>query len=327
MINETNSQEQNRIETFVLEEDFLKFLLNFNESNNEKDDLMNPSIALDTTISEDFTCSVHPFLKWAGGKFKMFNFITKNFPKKFTRYVEPFVGAGSIALNVKSNNVIINDYNNDLINVYIYLRNKREDFITDCRDMFISDNNNRDSFDSLKKEFNTTKSRYRKAVLFIYLNRHCFNGLCRYNGSGEFNVPFGKYDIPYFPEEYLRCASERLQCFDIRSGSYEDILNECGNGDVVYCDPPYIPLSATSNFSEYSVGGFTLEEQIKLGKLSREAANRGATVLISNHYNWYSNQIYKKMFGANIKTIDVQRTISSKVEKRECVKEVLAIFK
>lgn len=325
MTNGINSEEP--VTSVVLEEDFLQFLLNFNESNNEKDDFMESHLMNNNDENNDFSCSVHPFLKWAGGKYKMFNFITKNFPKKFNRYVEPFVGAGSVALNVKSDNVIINDYNNDLINVYIYLRDKGDDFISDCRDMFTVENNSRASFDKLKKEFNTTKSRYRKAVLFIYLNRHCFNGLCRYNGSGEFNVPFGKYDSPFFPEEYLKTASKRLQCFDIHSGSYEDILNECGEGDVVYCDPPYIPLSATSNFSEYSVGGFTLEDQIKLGRLSREAANRGATVLISNHYNWYSNQIYKKMFGAYIKTIDVQRTISSKVDKRECVKEVLAIFK
>jgi len=269
---------------------------------------------------------VSPFLKWAGGKYKIVDYIKKCFPKKASRYIEPFVGAGSVALNVDFEKIVINDINSDLIQVYIYLQEKKEKFIDDCRKMFIPENNTRERFSELKKEFNKTKDSYRKATIFIYLNRHCFNGLCRYNGSGEFNTPIGNYINPYFPEKQLYSALDQVSKFEIMNDDYKKVLAIAGKGDVVYCDPPYLPISESASFNAYAKDGFSLQDQIDLSRCASDASNRGATVLISNHYNWYSKQIYTKMFNGRLKTLEVSRTISSNIKKREPVKELIAIF-
>lgn len=278
------------------------------------------------------TPSIDPFLKWAGGKRRLVPILRKKFPKRVKRFIEPFVGSGAVALNMDAPECIISDTNKDLILVFTELKKLGSGFIDECRKLFVSKNNTRDAYDSLKNEFNTIGSRttddkLRKATLFIYLNRHCFNGLCRYNGSGEFNVPFGKYEKPYFPAAEFTTAIERVQKIEIKVADFRDIFDTVCKDDAVYCDPPYLPKSESANFDDYSVGGFSLRDHIELAACAAKAAKRGATVVISNHYNWYSREIYKKMYGGSITTLDVSRTISCKSEERDPVKELIAVFK
>lgn len=281
---------------------------------------------------EDFsqdknTDKIQPFLKWAGGKYKKVDEIKTLFPVNAERYLEPFIGAGSVALNVSYGKIIINDNNTDLINVYKALKVEKLNFISDCKDLFVPENNTREKYGELKEEFNTTKDVYRKSILFIYLNRHCFNGLCRYNGRGEFNTPIGDYKNPYFPEKQMKRVMDKLSNFTFYNEDYSFLLKMAGDKDIVYCDPPYLPISDSSSFNSYSVSGeFSLQDHLELARMSSEASERGAVVVISNHLNWYSKQIYKDMFGAKIKTLKVSRTISGNTENRKAVQEIIAIF-
>ncbi len=125
--------------------------------------------------------------------------------------IEPFVGAGSVFLNTEFESYILADINNDLINLYNIVKLRTDDFVRDARVLFTGDFNHSELFYQLRQEFNASTDAYRRALLFLYLNRHCYNGLCRYNLSGEFNVPFGRYKKPYFPEAELYWFAEKSQ--------------------------------------------------------------------------------------------------------------------
>ena len=139
-----------------------------------------------------------PFLKWAGGKYRIIDKIISALPKKKT-LIEPFVGSGAVFLNTEYENYILADTNTDLISLYLILQEHGIEFIRFTESLFSDTNNHEKVFYELRNEFNITKDVERKAAIFVYLNRHCFNGLCRYNSKGEFNVPFGRYSKPYFP--------------------------------------------------------------------------------------------------------------------------------
>jgi len=268
---------------------------------------------------------VKPFLKWAGGKLRVVDRLEKHFPQG-KRFVEPFLGAGSVALNVDYPKYIVNDTNADLVAVWKALKENELEFVKSCKKLFCAANNNRQVFDTLKKEFNTTNDVARKAELFLYLNRHGFNGLCRYNGDGEWNVPFGKNPSPYFPQEEFEKCLEKVKTFKIMNTDFRKVFELVEPDDVVYCDPPYLPMSQSANFDGYSTGGFTLQDHMDLAKCSATAAALGATVVITNNFNWYSRQIYQNMFGAKVFKINVARTISSNIEERKPVEEVIAVF-
>ena len=269
---------------------------------------------------------MRPFLKWAGGKLRIVPILRRKFPKEGKRFVEPFLGAGSVSLNVDYPSYIVNDTNPALMSAWKKFQLMGTEFIDECEKLFTDRNNTRGAFDRLKAEFNETKCPLRKATLFIYLNRHCFNGLCRYNSSGGYNVPFGRYAEPYFPRAEFEACLDKVKTFEVYRKDFRDIFNMVEKNDVVYCDPPYLPMSESANFDSYSIGGFSLQDQIDLADCAEKAARKGATVVISNHYNWYSRQLYTKLFHGRISAIEVSRTISSKTEKREAVKEIIAVF-
>lgn len=291
-----------------------------------KNGLAEKAIVIEEKVVDDDEL-VKPFLKWAGGKLRIFKTLKKKFPTEVKRYIEPFVGAGSVALNVDYPEIIVNDTQKDLISVYEALKNDGVKFIADCKKLFKPENNKRERFDALKKEFNNKSTdQYRRAILFIYLNRHCFNGLCRFNSKGEYNVPFGKYDKPYCPDKELENCLEKVKKFKIYNKDFREIFKLVKAGDVVYCDPPYVPVSTTAHFASYDTGGFGLKDHFDLAKCAAEAAKIGTTVIISNHYNFYTKELYE-MYGGKIVKMNVARTISSKAEKREPITEIIAIFK
>jgi len=266
-----------------------------------------------------------PFLKWAGGKYRLIPFLKSKFPEA-KRYIEPFLGAGAVALNVDYPEFIVNDVNSDLIAVWKALKTYKEGFINACESLFVPENNNKPAFLEFKKQFNRTVDSDDKAIMFIYLNRHCFNGLCRYNSKGGFNTSFGAYKVPYFPRNELLGVLDKIQNFEIHNLDFKEIFALVKEGDLVYCDPPYFPLSETSSFTTYSAGGFGLMEHIKLAEEAKLAAERGATVFISNCYNWYSRELYSG-YGAKTYSVDCRRCISGDGDKRGSVKEIVAEFR
>jgi len=266
---------------------------------------------------------VRPFLKWAGGKYTIADKIKKHLPEGKT-LIEPFVGAGAIFLNTDYDKYIINDINEDLINLYIEIQYDGDAFIADAKKLFVEKYNTEKNFYRLRNKFNTSTNPYERSILFLYLNKFGYNGLCRYNQSGEFNVPFGKHKNPSFPQKQLEYFSEKSQRAKFVCEDFRKTFSRARKGHVIYCDPPYAPLSETAYFSDYSTGGFNLEDQERLAEAARSAANRGIPVVISNHDTKYVRKIYK---GAKFKTLDVQRNISCKSSRRGKTKEIIAIFK
>lgn len=269
------------------------------------------------------TGGVKPFLKWAGGKYRLVHRIAPLLPPG-KRLVEPFAGSAAVWLNSRAESALICDSNADLIGLYQYLQREGEPFIDFCHAFFTPEANTRRAFGDFRDEFNTTADPVRKAALLLYLNRHGFNGLTRYNGKGLFNVPFGKYARPYFPLREMRAFVQKTaECETIfQTGDFRDCFAQAREGDVMYCDPPYVPHSATANFTAYW-GPFGPEEHRDLARLAVKTALRGIPVLLSNHDNATSRGLYA---GARLEAFTVQRCISCKGTGRKPVPELLALF-
>ena len=265
------------------------------------------------------------FLKWAGGKYGLADVINKMLPKG-DRLIEPFVGAGSIFLNTNYDHYLLNDINQDLINLYQTLKENPQYFIDEAEKLFSPKNNDSDIYYGLRAEFNKTTDIFYRSLLFLYMNRHGYNGLCRYNKSGGYNVPFGKYKKPYFPKEELWFFAEKAQKATFVCQGYRETMEAAVKTDVIYCDPPYVPLSKTASFTSYAGNGFGLDEQADLANAAEEMSNNnGSAVLISNHDTIWTRKIYEN--ADKLKAIKVARTISQKASNRKKVGELLALYK
>lgn len=265
---------------------------------------------------------MRPFLKWAGGKYQIIERIKRNLPEG-NRLIEPFLGSGAVFFNTNYPRYTLADSNPDLINVFKQLKKGKLDFINFCASFFTPKQNNEQVFLKHREVFNTTLDAYLKAALFIYLNRHTFNGLMRYNSQGKFNVSFGRYKKPFFPRESMLFGVNKLSRAKLICTDFSNTMALAQPGDVVYCDPPYLPLSNTAKFTQYNADGFTLVHQKQLSILAEELAQKGVRVIISNHATAITLELYKK---AKIKTFEVQRFISCVGNKRNKAKEVLAVF-
>lgn len=263
-----------------------------------------------------------PFLKWAGNKYQIIETIKKILPHG-KRLIEPFVGSGAVFLNTDYAEYLLSDNNAHLISLYQFLKKDGNKFINFCKEFFAPEFNNSNRFYEFRELFNTTDEPLIKAGLFVYLNKHCFNGLCRYNNRGEFNTPFGKYTKPYFPENEMLFFQEKSKNTNFIVADFLKTMDEAITGDVIYCDPPYVPLSDTAYFTNYSAGGFNADQQIQLAEKAKELANNGIIVVISNHHTAFTQKIYE---GAELITLDVQRNISCNGANRKKAKEVLAVF-
>lgn len=265
-----------------------------------------------------------PFLKWAGGKSKLAPFIQINLPGcTRRRLIEPFAGSAALSLALDFDAYLLNDSNADLINLYRILKREKQEFIAYARSFFTPDNNQESRFYTLREQFNQSQELTERSALFIYLNRHAFNGLCRYNGKGAFNVPFGRYKAPYFPETEMLGFIRKSDHIELMCGDFQTALAMAGDDDVVYCDPPYVPLSETASFTAYAQNGFDLNDQSRLAEIAKQTAKQSQGVLISNHDTAFTRKIYQD---ARIETIDVQRNIAAKGSSRQKVGELLAVY-
>lgn len=270
----------------------------------------------------------HPPLKWAGNKYRVLPHLIPHigYPK---RYCEPFGGSLSVALNIQAEQYILNDVNKDLIAIYQNLVNPNDDsFIHYCNEIFIPENNTKEAYLEFRQYFNQSIDTKERARLFIYLNRHCFNGLSRYNSKGMFNVPFGKYDKPKCPTEEMMNFRMFFLCKQLvrfTSLSFEDssLYDELEVGDVVYMDPPYVPASNTANFTSYATEGFAHSQQIELAQLAESLASKGIKVIVSNHDVPITRELYKN---ATIYPIQVTRTIAAKGGSRKKANELIVVY-
>ncbi|GAL59327.1 adenine-specific DNA-methyltransferase [Pseudescherichia vulneris] len=263
------------------------------------------------------------FLKWAGGKYPLLDDIKKHLPPGEC-LIEPFVGAGSVFLNTDFSRYILADINSDLIGLYNIVKTRTDEYVLNARELFTPQHNHAEVYYRLRTEFNQCRDPLRRAVLFLYLNRHGYNGLCRYNLRGEFNVPFGRYKKPYFPEAELYHFAEKAQNAEFRCLSYEACMELADANSVVYCDPPYAPLSATANFTAYHTNSFSPLEQVRLAEMAEILVSKQIPVLISNHDTPDTREWYKAATHFQVK---VRRSISSNGGTRKKVDELLALYR
>tara|TARA_B100000676_G_scaffold110692_2_gene110599 strand:+ start:3058 stop:3858 length:801 start_codon:yes stop_codon:yes gene_type:complete len=263
------------------------------------------------------------FLKWAGGKSKVVSQL-KPLLRGGKRLVEPFVGSGALFLDSDYEEYLLCDTNSDLINLYLNLQKKGEELIKKTEMLFLPQNNTSDRYYEFRARFNALSGDdIEKSALFIYLNRHAFNGLCRYNKKGAFNVPFGKYHNPKFPVERMIDFSIRARKAEFKCQDFRETFKSVRADDVIYCDPPYIPLSETSSFTSYSKDKFDLSDHADLAKEAIHAKRQGSQCLISNHDLDLTRELYRE---ALIYELLVQRNIASRSASRLKIAEIVAVF-
>ncbi|EDQ7908538.1 Dam family site-specific DNA-(adenine-N6)-methyltransferase [Salmonella enterica] len=266
-----------------------------------------------------------PFLKWAGGKYSLLPDLYQLIPAGM-RLIEPFVGGGSVFLNSdKHACFLLADVNTDLINLYQMLAVVPGAVIRHARVMF-DRLNNAESYTALRDEFNAqVMDGPERAAAFLFLNRHCFNGLIRYNRNNQFNVGWGKYPSPYFPLDEINAFTEMAHNCVFMAAGFRRTLALAGEGDVVYCDPPYEPMPGTAGFTNYAAGGFTWDDHIALTECCVAAHQRGARVVIGNSTAPRVVDLYSQ-HGFEIHHISARRSISSKGSTRETAKDLVAIL-
>ncbi len=269
------------------------------------------------------TLKLRPFLKWAGNKYKLANTIIPVLPKG-KRLIEPFAGSAAIFLNSNYEHYVLADVNADLINLYKIIKREGKQFIKYAQQFFSTKTNQAQRYYQLREQFNECNDPLERSALFLYLNRHCYNGLCRYNNKGYFNVPFGRYRNPYFPSEEIIAFQHKAKRATFRCEDFLTVMHDSQQGDVIYCDPPYVPLSLTANFTRYAHQHFDLEQQQQLAAKAKQVASKKVPVIISNHDTEYTRKLYR---GAKLEKFFVNRFISCKVKDRQPVGELLAIYK
>ena len=263
--------------------------------------------------------NIAPFVKWAGGKRQLLSQIKERMPEKYNNYFEPFVGGGAVAFELLPEKALINDINKALINAYKQ--------ICDAPDAFLKTVNNLDAemwedgkkyYYSLREHYNDKlmKAEYdvELAALFVFINKHCFNGLYRVNGKGLFNVPYNNSRRVSVDEGAIRDISKYLQGITIIDGDFEEACKGAKKGDFIFIDSPYAPLNPTS-FESYTKEGFDIESHRRLARLYDELTERGCYCMLTNHNTDLINELYGNK-GYKIDVVSVRRMINSDASNR-----------
>jgi DNA adenine methylase len=284
--------------------------------------------------------SPEPFLRWAGGKRQLLPLLLPALPADFElgkhRFFEPFMGGAALtwalsgsasgkalkpARRKKGLPIVLNDVNDELVNTYQVVRDDVDALIVALTDIGVDTSSAR--YYAVRDSVET--DRVARAARTIYLNRLSFNGLYRVRGSdGKFNVPYGKVAKPTVCDaELLRACSLWLANVELRSGSYVAAVNDAKEGDVVYFDPPYVPLSTTSSFSKYAKDDFREMDQWGLAGVIRGLAARGVRVMLSNS----NAPLTRQIFGDDLHLFAVAatRSIGASAASRRSVEEVIGV--
>lgn len=247
-----------------------------------------------------------PVLKWAGGKTQIIKDLIDRAPKKFNKYIEPFFGGGALFFSLNPENAVIGDSNPELVNLYKCLSTNPYRLI----ELLASYKNEEEFFYAIRAQDYNKLEPYQAAARTLYLNKTCFNGLYRVNKKGQFNVPFGRYAKPKFGDpDTLLAASEALQNANIYGGDYKDILREhAAEGDFVFLDPPYLPISKYSDFQRYTKEQFYEEDHRDLAEEVHRLHEMGCHVVLSNS----NHPLVHELYGAyKIEVLKTKRNINS----------------
>lgn len=279
-------------------------------------------------ISKILVTNIKPFVKWAGGKNGLINSLISFIPKNFNSYFEPFVGGGALFFYLKNLNILnskkiyLNDKNVELINAYKQIKINPNKLLEELE--ILKNNHSKEYFykiRNLDRDFDFySLSEVFRAARFIYLNKTCFNGLCRYNAKGNFNTPIGSYKNPkIYDKDLIFSVHEVLKNVSITNKDFEVVSLKAKKGDFIYFDPPYYPLNKTSSFVSYT-DNFSANEQIRLYKLFKMLDSEGIKVLQSNSNTDFIKELYKDF---EIIEVISKRAINCKGDKRGKITELI----
>ena len=280
------------------------------------------------TISKMLVSNIKPFVKWAGGKNGLINSLVSFIPKNFNSYFEPFVGGGALFFYLKNLNILnskkiyLNDKNVELINAYKQIKINPNKLLEELE--ILKNNHSKEYFykiRNLDRDFDFySLSEFFRAARFIYLNKTCFNGLCRYNAKGNFNTPIGSYKNPkIYDKDLIFSVHEVLKNVSITNKDFEVVSLKAKKGDFIYFDPPYYPINKTSSFVSYT-DNFSANEQIRLYKLFKMLDCEGIKVLQSNSNTDFIKELYKDF---EIIEVISKRAINCKGDKRGKITELI----
>ncbi len=261
-----------------------------------------------------------PFVKWAGGKRQLLDRIKERFPLKYNNYFEPFVGGGAVLFGLKPEKAIINDINASLINAYKVIAHNTQDFLEYINTL---DNG---MWEDGKAYYYTLRERYNDkimqeeydvemAALFVFINKHCFNGLYRVNGKGLFNVPYNNSRRSSIDSNLIVTLSGYLKNIQIMQGDFENVCQNAARHDFVFFDSPYAPINPTS-FESYTKEGFDMESHKRLSKLFDKLTDRGCYCMLTNHNTEFINELYGGK-GYRMEVTSVKRMINSDASNRK----------
>ncbi|EAM5881467.1 DNA adenine methylase [Salmonella enterica] len=266
-------------------------------------------------------------LKWVGSKARIMPKLRHHLPEG-KRLVEPFAGSCAVMMNTDYDEYLIADVNPDLVNLYKAMAYQTEAFLKELEILFsagsLGDTETqavfyyevRDAFNMSGKA--SVSEDVEAAARFVYLNRHGFNGLCRYNRRGLFNVPFGKYKKPYFPIDEVRAFAEKAKRATFITAHYSETLDMVRDGDVVYCDPPY--LTESGNFTSYTESGFSHLDQGRLARKLRRLARKGVPVVASNADLEMVHYLYA---GFEVVRINAPRSVGAAAASQKVAAELI----
>jgi DNA adenine methylase len=269
-------------------------------------------------------------LKWVGGKRRIADEITRFFPEKYGTYFEPFVGGGSVFLAAEPTAALLSDVNLGLINYYVHLRDT-PDALMDSATQLEQTFNRLNSQQSKKEHFyeqrhlfnRSERSGVEAAAVFLYLNKTAFNGLYRENSKGEFNVPFNNKEVlTLFEVDNLMENSKRLQNAELSNVGFEQAVSTAKEGDLVYFDPPYIPISNTAAFTSYSKSPFGPVAQKRLRDTALDLSSRGISVVLSNSHCVEVSDLY---VGFDLHEVEINRLVAAKGASRSRLSEYVII--
>lgn len=272
----------------------------------------------------DSSAPPRPVLKWAGGKRRLAARIAAKLPREIETYYEPFLGSGAVFFHLfalrRFRHAVLADSNDALMDVYRALQKDVKRLIRTLEHKRYQARGE-EAYYAIRALDPGELDDFERAARTIYLNKTGYNGLYRLNRSGQFNVPFGRYEKPtIFVPELLRRAAEALQSAELRVGDFADIVASAKAGDAVYFDPPYVPLSRTSQFTSYSKEGFGDKQHRQLAKEFARLSHSGVVAVLSNSDTEFTRSLYR---GFDAERLVVPRPINSNAAKRGGVGELL----
>lgn len=275
--------------------------------------------------------AVRPFIKWAGGKGQLLPELSQRLPYDFRRYYEPFVGGAALFFHLFNggrlrHGAVLSDFNHELILCYQVVRDDVEALIAALQQHH-THRLDREYFMWVRgwdrqPDF-ARRSPVERAARTIFLNRTCYNGLYRLNNKGQFNAPFGYYKNPLICDpENMRAASDALRDVELRAADFGAVADRVEPGDLVYFDPPYVPVSATSSFTHYTGQTFGPEDQRRLARLFDSLMERGVYVMLSNSRTPLAEELYAA-HAISTSVVFASRKINCDGRKRGNVEELI----